>query len=105
MALRDKSWILSGATPIDSHSVLLEYGKDTDHTYLTDGTHLKRTRNIITREWVALTQTAAQGVKDCKSVTSNADANTKYTCRLDNRICNAWVVTKSVDSMSAWGAA
>jgi hypothetical protein len=108
MALRDTTWVFNTGTraTIDANSRLIEYEKDVgEEAYLTDGTHLVRTHNIITREWVAVTEAAAQRVCDCKAVASNADDNTKYRMKMAERVCDAWTLTKAVDSLGPWGAA
>jgi hypothetical protein len=103
MALRAVTWVLSGSTALDSNSVVREYNKVTDHTYLTDGTHLVRSRTIVTREWLCLTQSAAQQVVDCKA--ANADTKKQYTARENGRVTGEWIVTAALDSTGAWGAA
>ena len=94
---------MTGSAAIDSHSVVREYNKVTDSAYLTDGTLLHKTRTLVTREWVCLTQAAAQQVVDCKA--ANPDTKKKYTARENNRVTGEWIVTGALDSQSAWGAA
>jgi hypothetical protein len=105
MALRGISWCFDTTTKQvkDSQAVTTEYEKEPNtRIYLTNGTALIQSHTIVTREWLALTQTAAQRVVDCKAVTSNVDTNTSYRMRLENRILNSWVLEQHIDSFSPW---
>jgi hypothetical protein len=105
MALRDTTWCFDTATKTakDSHAVLVLNDPDPGESlYLSTGAQISRTHNIVTKEWVCLARAAAQRLVDCKAVASNADSNTRYRMRLSDRVIDAWVVSKEVDSVSAW---
>lgn len=101
---RDTSWFANtGAptVPLTANAVLTAYDKQAaDHLMLLDQRVLSRSRTIITREWIGLTQAAATAAVD--TMRANPDTNTEFKAVLTQPVLKVWKVVQHIDSMGAW---
>lgn len=107
MALRDTTWFhdttLGLGTPIVANANVRHYEKKTaDTLMLLDHTQLTRTRTMITREWMAMSEAAMSAAIDCMQATTNRDTNISYKPVQSNAVLKSWKIMQYTDSKGAW---
>jgi len=101
MALRDTSWAASSGSPQTANAILTDYKTIVQRAYFFPSGTYTRTRTIVTREWLAMTQAAATNAVD----TLNAGDSTgyvQYEAQQTNMITNAYKVIQNTDSYGNW---
>ena len=91
MALRDTLWIT------DTHALRTDYQRTQD-VVAVFGDTWRRSRTIVTDEWILLTEAAAIAYAD----THAGDTNTTHRVTEDNRIIGSYKLTRNVDSSGSF---
>jgi len=98
MALRDTSWITSGGVLQTGNSILIDKQAIEERVYFFPIGTYTRTRTILTREWVAVTQDAASNAVDCHA----GDTNSRVRAVETSRFCDGYKFVQDVDSYDSY---
>jgi hypothetical protein len=99
MSLRDTSWVLDTANnPIISNSILITNRKTEERQNFPAFGWWRRTRTVVTREWILLTKAGAT------NAVANApgDTNITWDQQETNRVLECYKVVYNKDSVTEW---
>lgn len=101
---RGISWFADTSAPtvpLTANAITTTYDKQAaGKIALLDGRTISRTRTIITREWIGLTQAAAAAAVD--TMYANPITNAEFKAVMTHPTLNVWKVVENIDSAGAW---